>query len=57
MPDNDWLADQFEAHCAHLQAVAWRMLGTRSEADDAVQEVWRRSGRRAGRRACCSASP
>ncbi len=35
-----WLAEQFEAHRPHLQAVAYRMLGSRSEADDAVQEAW-----------------
>jgi RNA polymerase sigma factor (sigma-70 family) len=38
----DWLADGFEAHRAHLRAVAYRMLGSASEADDAVQEAWLR---------------
>jgi RNA polymerase sigma factor (sigma-70 family) len=42
---SDWLADQFEAHRAHLRAVAYRMLGSRGEADDAVQEAWLRLSR------------
>ena len=40
MPENDWLADRFETHRSHLTAVAYRMLGSRGEADDAVQEAW-----------------
>jgi RNA polymerase sigma factor (sigma-70 family) len=40
MHEHEWLAEQFEAHRAHLQAVAYRMLGDLSEADDAVQEAW-----------------
>lgn len=47
MDEHDWLAEQFEANRTHLGAVAYRMLGSRSEADDAVQESWlhlRRSG-------------
>ncbi|MCZ8517350.1 sigma-70 family RNA polymerase sigma factor [Paenibacillus filicis] len=40
MNDNHWLVEQFEAHRNHLQAVAYRMLGSLSEADDAVQESW-----------------
>jgi RNA polymerase sigma factor (sigma-70 family) len=36
----DWLAEQFEANRTHLQAVAYRMLGSLSEAEDAVQESW-----------------
>jgi RNA polymerase sigma-70 factor (ECF subfamily) len=43
--DNDWLAAQFEEHRAHLRAVAHRMLGSRVEADDAVQEAWLRLSR------------
>src|SRR5256886_11846670 len=38
--DNDWLAERFEAQRAHLSAVAYRMLGSRTDADDAVQEAW-----------------
>jgi len=45
MHDKKWLADQFEANRAHLGAVAYRMLGSRAEADDAVQEAWLRLGR------------
>ncbi|MGH2364368.1 MAG: sigma-70 family RNA polymerase sigma factor [Chloroflexota bacterium] len=40
--DGDWLAKQFEENRGHLQAVAWRMLGSAAEADDAVQEAWLR---------------
>jgi len=40
MQDQDWLADRFEANRAHLRAVAYRMLGSIPEADDAVQEAW-----------------
>jgi RNA polymerase sigma-70 factor (ECF subfamily) len=42
---DDWLADRFEAHRAHLRSVAYRMLGSRGEADDAVQEAWIRLSR------------
>ncbi len=45
MPTPDWLAEQFEQHRAHLRAVAYRMLGSASEAEDAVQESWIRLGR------------
>jgi RNA polymerase sigma-70 factor (ECF subfamily) len=38
----DWLAAEFEAHRGHLRAVAYRMLGSSAEADDAVQETWLR---------------
>src|SRR5438093_3865195 len=41
----EWLAEQFEQHRAHLRAVAYRMLGSASEAEDAVQESWIRLGR------------
>jgi RNA polymerase sigma-70 factor (ECF subfamily) len=37
--DGDWLAERFEADRARLQAVAYRMLGSASEVDDAVQEA------------------
>jgi RNA polymerase sigma-70 factor (ECF subfamily) len=43
--DGDWLAERFEEHRTHLRAVAYRMLGSLSEADDAVQEAWLRLGR------------
>jgi RNA polymerase sigma-70 factor (ECF subfamily) len=43
--ENDLLAEQFEAHRTHLRAVAYRMLGSVSEADDAVQESWLRLSR------------
>ena len=45
MPTPEWLAEQFEANRAHLRAVAYRMLGSASEAEDAVQESWIRLGR------------
>jgi RNA polymerase sigma factor (sigma-70 family) len=43
--DNYLLAEQFEAHREHLRSVALRMLGSRHEADDAVQEAWLRLSR------------
>jgi RNA polymerase sigma factor (sigma-70 family) len=45
MPTPERLAEQFEEHRAHLRAVAYRMLGSASEAEDAVQESWIRLGR------------
>jgi RNA polymerase sigma factor (sigma-70 family) len=45
MTGPDWLADGFEAKRTHLTAVAYRMLGSRDEADDAVQEAWLRLSR------------
>ncbi|MDT7803029.1 MAG: hypothetical protein QOI78_6462 [Actinomycetota bacterium] len=45
MTDADWLAHRFETHRDHLRAVAYRMLGSLSEADDAVQESWLRLSR------------
>ncbi len=45
MPTPEWLAEQFEENRAHLRAVAYRMLGSASEAEDAVQESWIRLGR------------
>ena len=45
MDEHDCLAEQFEEHRAHLRAVAYRMLGSLSEADDAVQEAWLRLSR------------
>jgi RNA polymerase sigma factor (sigma-70 family) len=43
--EHDWLAQRFETHRTHLRAVAYRMLGSISEADDAVQEAWLRLSR------------
>src|SRR4029434_3644190 len=45
MPTPEGLAEEFESHRAHLRAVAYRMLGSASEAEDAVQESWIRLGR------------
>lgn len=45
MENNDWVTTHFEAMRNHLQAVAYRMLGSRSEAEDAVQEAWIRLNR------------
>ena len=45
MDESKWLADRFEEHRAHLRAVAYRMLGSLSEADDAVQDAWLRLSR------------
>jgi RNA polymerase sigma factor (sigma-70 family) len=40
MDERDWLAERFQEHRPRLRAVAYRMLGSTSEADDAVQEAW-----------------
>src|SRR5882672_2867007 len=45
MEKEKWLAEQFDAHRGHLQQVAYRMLGSTGEADDAVQEAWLRLSR------------
>ncbi len=45
MAENDWLARRFEENRSHLRKVAYRMLGSMSEADDAVQEGWLRLSR------------
>ena len=45
MDEHEWLAEQFEVYRTHLRAVAYRMLGSVSEADDAVQESWLRLSR------------
>ena len=45
MDEHEWLAERFEANRSHLQAVAYRMLGSLRDADDAVQEAWLRLSR------------
>src|SRR4051794_3793047 len=45
MDEQEFLVEQFEEHRTHLKAVAYRMLGSLSEADDAVQEAWLRLSR------------
>jgi len=45
MDERDWLAERFQEHRPRLQAVAYRMLGSTAEADDAVQEAWIRLSR------------
>jgi len=45
MDEKQWLAEKFEGNRAHLRGVAYRMLGSLSEADDAVQETWLRLNR------------
>jgi RNA polymerase sigma-70 factor (ECF subfamily) len=45
MDQQEWLAEEFEAQRPHLRAVAYRMLGSLSEADDAVQDAWLRLSR------------
>ena len=45
MDEREWLAARFEEHRRHLRAVAYQMLGSFSEADDAVQEAWLRLSR------------
>src|SRR6478609_5752476 len=48
MDEEQWLAEQFEEHRGHLRAVAYRMLGSLTEADDAVQDTWLRLSRSGG---------
>src|SRR5579864_9051296 len=45
MNEQDWLTERFEAERTHLRSVAFRMLGSLSDADDAVQESWLRVSR------------
>src|SRR2546423_2541846 len=45
MSEHDWLAERFEENRPHLRTVAYRMLGSSTEADDAVQEAWLRLSR------------
>ena len=42
MDEREWLTERFQQHRSHLRAVAYRMLGSVSEADDALQEAWLR---------------
>jgi DNA-directed RNA polymerase specialized sigma24 family protein len=43
--EHDWLAQEFEEHRPHLRTVAYRMLGSVTESDDALQEAWLRLSR------------
>jgi DNA-directed RNA polymerase specialized sigma24 family protein len=43
--DQQWLTERFQAHRPHLRAVAYRMLGSLTDADDAVQDAWERVSR------------
>jgi RNA polymerase sigma-70 factor (ECF subfamily) len=45
MDEDEWVAEQFEQHRNHLRAVAYRMLGSLAEADDALQDAWLRVSR------------
>jgi len=45
MDDQEWLADRFEEHRTHLRSLAYRMLVSLTEADDAVQDAWLRLSR------------
>ena len=45
LDEHQWLAQRFEEHRPHLRAVAYRMLGSLSESDDALQEAWLRVSR------------
>jgi DNA-directed RNA polymerase specialized sigma24 family protein len=49
MDEHAWLAERFEANRSHLRSVAYRMLGSMTDADDAVQESWLRFSRAGGR--------
>ncbi len=45
MDEREWLADRFQEHRGHLKAMAYRMLGSLAEAEDAVQDAWLRLSR------------
>src|SRR5262245_9163862 len=45
MDEHQWFAERFEQNRPHLRAVAYRMLGSQAEADDAVQDAWLRFSR------------
>jgi RNA polymerase sigma-70 factor (ECF subfamily) len=51
MDHASWVTEQFEVSRPRLRAVAYRMLGSHAEADDAVQEAWLRLARSSARRA------
>jgi len=59
MDEREWLTERFEQHRSHLRAVAYRMLGSVSEADDALQEAWLRFAARilGASRTCKPGSP
>ena len=40
LADEQWLAERFDQHRSELRAVAYRMLGSLTETDDAIQEAW-----------------
>ena len=48
MTESEWLGERFEAHRPRLRSVAYRMLGSLTEADDAVQDAWLRVSRSGG---------
>ena len=54
MDEGEWLAERFEEHRPRLRAVAYRMLGSLAEADDAVQDAWLRLARPRLRRSTTS---
>jgi RNA polymerase sigma-70 factor (ECF subfamily) len=45
MDESEWRAERFDGHLAHLRAPAYRMLGSLTEADGAVQDAWLRLSR------------
>lgn len=48
MNEREWLVERFEEHRPHLRRVAYRMLGSLAEADEAVQDAWVRGQPRRG---------
>ena len=53
MDDREWLADRFEEQRPRLRSVAYRMLGSLTEADDALQDAWLRVNRAGADEAAC----